>query len=1035
MMNKVIQIIFKTFLLSVLVAGQVNFAYAQTASILPPAKTQLLDNNGKPLVSGTVDFYIPGTTTRKTTWQDSSETIPNTNPVVLDGAGRAIILGDGSYRQIVKDRLGNLIWDQQTSSTGTGGGGTTATVGDGDAVGTIKPWSGFTAPSQYVFSYGQELARASFPLLFSTLTSQQNISCTSGSPTLTSVGDTSQIPTGSPVESICLNAGATVIGTTISTVTVSSNAIISTNSSARFFPFGNGDGSLTFNTPDLRGRVLAGRDNMGGVSANRLTSVATGFGAAALLGATGGSQNQTLTLAQLPTGITTTGNISVVTPNNTYLNAPATGFGITSFSANAGAQVWQAFSNGAVVSQVTNITSTGTNTLTSNNTSGAAHPNIQPTEILNYIIKTLPDTNANSFFGVASIGGMFGVLTCGTGITCAGNQISAVSSVIPSPTAIDLGGVFSKTCSTSNWFNTLDTTGTFGCSQPNFTDLAGSISLTQLGTVPLSNGGTGSNITPSNGGIFWSNSTVGQLLAGTATAKLPLLSGANATPVWGAFTLPTSVTSGGVAYFSSTTAMASSALLTANAFMVGGGAGVAPTSIAITGLVLGNGASAPTAYGGTTCANQFIRALSASGGATCNTVSLTADVTGTLPIGNGGTSQTTVLAARGSSGLNIDGATSTGDANYTILSTDRMIYHTALTAARTDTLPLANSVNAGQQFIINDFRGVVGATNTITLQRSGSDTINGITSLVAINSQFGAGIFWSDGISRWTFFPQSSGGGGGTVTNISSNGCITGGPISTTGTLTFNPACQRGYLSGLILSAAGSVSTYGISSGAANDNTNVSIMLLASNYSKTTGAWTLGTTNGGLDTGTIAANTWYHVFLMQRPDTGVVDICESITVTSCTTGGNIPAAYTLFRRIGSMKTDGSSNWTAFIQNGSEFLWNVPVGDVSTTLGTTATLFTLSTPLGINAEVMFNSIVAGAANAGYLITSPLVSTQVFDTPGGNLTAINANSTGNNSGGSFRIRTNTSSQVRAVASVASTNIQIATTGWIDNRGRDN
>lgn len=45
-------------------------------------------------------------------------------------------------------------------------------------------------------------------------------------------------------------------------------------------------------------------------------------------------------------------------------------------------------------------------------------------------------------------------------------------------------------------------------------------------------------------------------------------------------------------------------------------------------------------FAGTSCTNQFPRALDASGAATCETVSLTADVTGTLPIGNGGTGNT-----------------------------------------------------------------------------------------------------------------------------------------------------------------------------------------------------------------------------------------------------------------------------------------------------------------------------------------------------------------------------------------------------------
>lgn len=47
-------------------------------------------------------------------------------------------------------------------------------------------------------------------------------------------------------------------------------------------------------------------------------------------------------------------------------------------------------------------------------------------------------------------------------------------------------------------------------------------------------------------------------------------------------------------------------------------------------------------YTGTTCTNQFTRALSALGVATCETVSLTADVTGTLPVANGGTNATSL---------------------------------------------------------------------------------------------------------------------------------------------------------------------------------------------------------------------------------------------------------------------------------------------------------------------------------------------------------------------------------------------------------
>ena len=161
--------IFKTFVLSALMVAQVHFAYAQNAAILPPAKTTFVDQNGKPLTSGTVDFYIPNTSTRKTTWQDSAGTIANTNPVVLDAAGRAIVLGNGAYRQVVKDRLGNPQWDQVTSSAGAGGSGS-VTVGDGNAVGTVLPFAGLVAPTNYAFPYGQEISRTTYATLLAALT-------------------------------------------------------------------------------------------------------------------------------------------------------------------------------------------------------------------------------------------------------------------------------------------------------------------------------------------------------------------------------------------------------------------------------------------------------------------------------------------------------------------------------------------------------------------------------------------------------------------------------------------------------------------------------------------------------------------------------------------------------------------------------------------------------------------------------------------------------------------------------------------------
>ena len=53
--------------------------------------------------------------------------------------------------------------------------------------------------------------------------------------------------------------------------------------------YGAGDGSTTFGTPDLRGRALFGRDNLGGTAANRVTAGNSGI-AGTTLGAAGGDE-------------------------------------------------------------------------------------------------------------------------------------------------------------------------------------------------------------------------------------------------------------------------------------------------------------------------------------------------------------------------------------------------------------------------------------------------------------------------------------------------------------------------------------------------------------------------------------------------------------------------------------------------------------------------------------------------------------------------------------------------------------------------
>jgi hypothetical protein len=239
----------------------------------------------------------------------------------------------------------------------------------------------------------------------------------------------------------------------------------------------------------------------------------------------------------------------------------------------------------------------------------------------------------------------------------------------------------------------------------------------------------------------------------------------------------------------------------------------------------------------------------------------------------------------------------------------------------------------------------------------------------------------------------------------------------------------KGHLFGLTLSTAGSSTTFSVAAGVASDSTDVALLSLGSSMNKTTAAWLVGTGNGSLDSGSIAANTWYHVYLIYRADTAVTDVIVSTNATA----PSLPASYTLYRRIGSIRTDGSNNWLQFVQSGDKFSWSAPIGDVNTTIGTTAALQTLTVPLGIATTALFNATCTSASGqAGVLLTSPLTSTQAANTPVGNMNLLSAGSAMLGAA-ALAVDTDTSSRVRSVALGAGTSLFIATTGWIDTRGR--
>jgi hypothetical protein len=116
-------------------------------------------------------------------------------------------------------------------------------------------------------------------------------------------------------------------------------------------------------------------------------------------------------------------------------------------------------------------------------------------------------------------------------------------------------------------------------------------------------------------------------------------------------------TSGGVLAFTASGTIASSSALAANALVVGGGAGAAPSTITTgTGVVTALGVNTGTA--GAFVVNGGALGTPSSGTLTNATgLPLSTGVTGTLPIANGGTGQTTASAAFNA----LSPITSTGD--------------------------------------------------------------------------------------------------------------------------------------------------------------------------------------------------------------------------------------------------------------------------------------------------------------------------------------------------------------------------------------
>lgn len=241
------------------------------------------------------------------------------------------------------------------------------------------------------------------------------------------------------------------------------------------------------------------------------------------------------------------------------------------------------------------------------------------------------------------------------------------------------------------------------------------------------------------------------------------------------------------------------------------------------------------------------------------------------------------------------------------------------------------------------------------------------------------------------------------------------------------------YIAGFRLQYA-NATTLQISAGSCSSDDGTTIINRTSAMTKGLGAFVAGGAGAGaLDTGTIAANTWYHVHAIKHGTTGAGDVLLSTSANSPT----LPNGWTKFRRIGSILTNASAQITSFLHLGETFMWDTPVADYNVTNpGTSEILVQLTVPPGVNVFPVCNWIVKNVTTSAteLLISSP---DQTNLAPSGlrNHVATAAAAAIARTNAIVRdVPTDMSRRVRArlSASGASDTVQCVTFGWIDRRG---
>jgi hypothetical protein len=253
-----------------------------------------------------------------------------------------------------------------------------------------------------------------------------------------------------------------------------------------------------------------------------------------------------------------------------------------------------------------------------------------------------------------------------------------------------------------------------------------------------------------------------------------------------------------------------------------------------------------------------------------------------------------------------------------------------------------------------------------------------------------------------------------------------------------------GSLTGLMLSndATTPNTTFDIAYGNVMSDDGVTVIAQPYAFSKTTSAWTQGSSLGALDTGTVAASTAYAVFEIANTTSGIVDNLMSLSTTS----PDLPAGYAKKSLpIGFIHTDGNAHIKSFTATNEapgvdRYVFGTTTTsplDISTSsLGTGATAYTLgSVPIGVQVKPIVRASMTNATTvpAAVLISSldetdlaPTTTSPFSAVPGYSLLV--TTTPGNISNATITgLMTSNAGQIRARSSQASTTLALQTIGY--------